>query len=473
MRKLTLLSALFIFVLFSCSKTEDKNDKEVVKKVIVTGKILNPKSNKLSINYLFDYISNKDSVLCFDSLNENNEFRVEFDLDSPVYAKFNTSKEFTNLYLSPGDSLYITLDADAFDSTITYAGIGNEVNNYLAQKLLKSLSFEENEKAYYSQNQEDFYKTMDSINKFQLSNLENFGIQNATFVENEKQNLDYAFGISLLNYDDYNAYYSERNSSIELIDLYKSKISSYDYNNVGLLSNADFRGLLWAYHNYSLSTSDTENAFELSNQFKITDDIFSNDSVKSYVKGSVLSNSITYEGLSTETISEIEKYSKSYPNSRYVSILKEKSQKWEHLIAGKSAPTFAYYDKEGNTIALEDLKGKLVYIDVWATWCGPCMREAPYFQQLTEDFAGKGVVFLGVSIDDSEEAWMKYLNKKQPTSVQIFADKAWASSICSDYNISSIPRFLLIGKNGEIISANAARPSGSIREELNQLLGGV
>jgi len=140
------------------------------------------------------------------------------------------------------------------------------------------------------------------------------------------------------------------------------------------------------------------------------------------------------------------------------------------LAKGKVSPKFVNYENfNGGTTSLDDFKGKYVYIDVWATWCGPCKREIPSFKKVMEEYKGKkNIAFVGISVDDprrhgsvekAKAKWRAMVKEKNMVGVQLFADNAWASTFVRAYGITGIPRFLLIDPNGNIVSSNAPRPS--------------
>ena len=104
-------------------------------------------------------------------------------------------------------------------------------------------------------------------------------------------------------------------------------------------------------------------------------------------------------------------------------------------------------------------KGNLVYVDVWATWCGPCIAELPALEKLQENYEGKKIIFLSISVDTDKDAWVKMLSDEELGGVQLWAD-GW-SQITQSYAIFGIPRFLLIDKDGRLISVDAPRPSSS------------
>jgi thiol-disulfide isomerase/thioredoxin len=125
------------------------------------------------------------------------------------------------------------------------------------------------------------------------------------------------------------------------------------------------------------------------------------------------------------------------------------------------SPTFNYENHKGGMTKLEDLRGKYVYIDVWATWCGPCIAEIPYLKRVEEKFHGKNIEFVGISIDAKKdyEKWKKFVVTKELVGIQLFSDNDWNSDFVKAYGITGIPRFILIDPKGNIVSANADRPS--------------
>ena len=136
---------------------------------------------------------------------------------------------------------------------------------------------------------------------------------------------------------------------------------------------------------------------------------------------------------------------------------------------GNPSPTFAYENHKGGVTKLEDFKGKYVYIDVWATWCAPCRAEIPFLQKIEEKYHGKNIEFVSISIDTKKDydKWKKFVTDKNLGGVQLFADNDWNSQFVKDFGISGIPRFILIDPKGNVLNANADRPSS---EELDKVL---
>ena len=114
------------------------------------------------------------------------------------------------------------------------------------------------------------------------------------------------------------------------------------------------------------------------------------------------------------------------------------------------------------------LRGKYVYIDLWASWCVPCCREVPHLQKLEKELENKDVVFLSISIDQKVEAW-----KKKMADLQVHGNQ-WHDSegtLGKALNVKGIPFFLIYDKEGKLYMYNAPRPSMGLA--LKELLEGL
>jgi thiol-disulfide isomerase/thioredoxin len=132
----------------------------------------------------------------------------------------------------------------------------------------------------------------------------------------------------------------------------------------------------------------------------------------------------------------------------------DKLERHTKFIEGKSAIDFEVTDPAGNRKKLSDYKGKVMYIDVWATWCGPCRLQAPVFKKLSEKY--QNIHFISLSVDEKKTDWDKEMKNKTHGKIT----ELWAEpDMRKKWEISSIPRFLLIDKDFNIIYAETPRPS--------------
>lgn len=140
---------------------------------------------------------------------------------------------------------------------------------------------------------------------------------------------------------------------------------------------------------------------------------------------------------------------------------------------GKPSVIFDYENHKGGKTKLSDLKGKYVYIDLWATWCGPCRAEIPYLQKIEEKYHGKNIEFVSISVDvpKDHDKWKKFVTDKQLGGIQLFSDNEWKSEFVTSYEVTGIPRFILIDPKGNILNSDADRPSSQdLQTQLDALL---
>ncbi|MFV0483917.1 MAG: TlpA family protein disulfide reductase [Bacteroidales bacterium] len=177
---------------------------------------------------------------------------------------------------------------------------------------------------------------------------------------------------------------------------------------------------------------------------------------------------------SYQTFLEFEEYEGKYilTDDQKARVKAAKNKLAKNNKEGQPAVDFKYSDINGKQVALSDLKGKVVLIDVWATWCGPCKAQIPHLKKMEKDYHGKDIVFLSVSVDEkkNEQKWKDFVKKEELGGIQLFAG-GFKSDIAQSYNIQSIPRFILIDKEGKMVSASSPRPSDpKLRVMVDKLL---
>lgn len=128
---------------------------------------------------------------------------------------------------------------------------------------------------------------------------------------------------------------------------------------------------------------------------------------------------------------------------------------------GKPVPEAVMETPDGQKVLLSSLFGKVLYVDVWATWCGPCVKEGPFFRALAEKYRNDDrICFISMSVDSDKGKWAGFVKEENPFWPQFILTAASNGEFCGKVGISTIPRFLLIDAQGRFIDADCERPSG-------------
>ena len=393
----SILICLFsLSIFFISSCSQDPN------KITIKGSIANPVSDELVFNFPdTSYETRVDA---------SGNFKITLNQDSAQYVTL-LHGERTRMFIKPGDNIEVYFDTKEFDETMTYKN--SPESSFLAYKLIS-----EEEKDFYG---ESLYLANHASYKLELENYKTNLMQrldrfeNSYFKKTEKKSIN----ASVERYLKRKESFSERTKE-ELLYLWETSKLSKEYNFYASLS--------------------TLNRVEFDE------------------------NLIEYEkrmNIALEPLKKLNDYEKERGKiTKIVASWRERKDDYDNMPNdGDMSIDFSYPNISSEMISLSSFRGRLVYVDVWATWCGPCIAEIPSLERLQKDYKNMDIVFLSVSVDTDKEAWEKMLNKDQLGGVQLWAD-GW-SQITKSYAIFGIPRFMLVDKSGELIAVDAPRPSSN------------
>lgn len=448
MKKIILMTTLALTIL-SCGSKDQKDY------IILAGQIENTMADSVFV------IHGKDRQAI---PIENGAFRDTIHLSQATYFQFYAERERTDLFLQPGDSLFLTTNMEDFDQELTYTGELSPENNFLAKKiLLEQEAIYKDTPAFFSADSIQFQQTLTALSTQLKQELKNSQSSDA-FQLMEEKNIDSYYYLMLLQYPMAHSYFTQ--TKTDMPSMYEQALSQVELDN-----EKDFESIP-AYRDLVIQVF-AQQINELEDIDAIEKTVL--DQKSNVIKDALMENIWMGRLASANEHSErsyhfIEKES---TNDELKADAKELFEKIQKILPGKPSPKFNYPNVAGENLSLDDLKGKLVYIDVWATWCGPCIREIPSLKSLAADYKDKDVAIVSISIDPEKdhEKWLNMVKEKDLQGYQIFADKDWHSDFVRDYNIEGIPRFILLDQEGKIILANAPRPSDeAIRDLFDQHL---
>ncbi|TXD85239.1 TlpA family protein disulfide reductase [Subsaximicrobium wynnwilliamsii] len=449
-----LLLALCALSIVACQKDTK------VDYALLTGSIKNTKAQKASLN-AGDY--NAEIKLAADGT-----FADTLRIPESGFYTLTIGREFTPMYLSKGDSVNVVIDATKFDESITYTGNGANENNYLAKKSLNDQSVMENSVEFYSLEEEGFKNKLAEMKKGHEATLQGLKDVDTDFLETEKQNLVYDQYALLQSYKQSHAYYTKKQRFEVSDEFFPEALKNMSYNDPKAYRNSkSYQQMAFkATMDNMFETIGNDIASVSAEDLKVIKDIeiqaLKND-VISYLGGFL----ITAGNENMKGIYEM--FIENTTDEKIKTSLTETFDLNKILVKGNPSPQFVNYENhKGGETSLSDLKGKYVYVDVWATWCAPCKREIPFLKEVEKKFQGQNVEFVSTSIDQAKDhaAWNKMVTDMELGGMQLFADNNWNSKFIKDYGIKGIPRFILIDPQGNIVSADAPRPSDPKLTEL-------
>ncbi len=157
----------------------------------------------------------------------------------------------------------------------------------------------------------------------------------------------------------------------------------------------------------------------------------------------------------------LQQLAKDFPGTRFANAAESqlKSMKaQENMAVGKQFPDFTEKDLEGKPLSVTGFKGKVVLVDFWATWCGPCIRELPNVKTTYQKYKDKGFDVLGISLDSDKDKLTGFLAKNEMPWPQFFDGQGWKNKLAQQYGINSIPATYLLDASGKVIAKNLRGP---------------
>lgn len=424
------------------------------KEAIISGNLLNYKDSVA-------YLTTKGITETI-KLNANKTFEYKVTIDKPILYTLKTGRRSSyEFYVNPGDITNITVDFENVKDGPKFSGVLESANSFLIEKekIVKKCIADYQE--LFGLEKEAFNKKLDTLSFELTDNIKTITIKSIATLERTR--IDYFVKSLKASYPENNAYVKGVEFNPDSADY--SMLEGLDMNNAHYLMYNEYTELVNTnimnklkkeVGNKNLETIPA--AEKLSKLFTLIDNNVTNVEVRDYLKQNAFIEDLSY-GEFWKLTDLVNKFLSECQTVGYKNIIEKLYNQKMLLAPGKPAPAFQYKDVNGKEYSLEGLKGNLVYIDFWATWCGPCRHELPFLEDVEKAYKGKKITFISMSLDDDMFAWDKLVKEKKMMGLQLHADGAWNSTAAKDYQIKGIPTFVLIDENGMIISPSAPRPS--------------
>ena len=402
----------------------------------LTGKIINPKAKTATLEiYGRGYYYRSADTICEIELDNQNNFIAQLDLKESTGACFKHGGEMSEWFFEPSDSLHMELDTKAFDESLHFTGRGAEKNNYLMQKYLKF----ENHLAQIAQNyyaeSHIFIDVLEKSTKLKSKFWEKYKDSldfSREFISYEEANIFYHKCSHLLCYPWTHQFYLQKEKPPELPEGYYNFLKTTEHENDSLLISPEFVGFLFNYNDFifNLIWKDLKKFNHPIYRYQLNKTLFKGEILDCALMNYILliGENIAYDKL----IEYYSDFNNCNQTPRYEKILKKFVEERSPIANGKKAPSFTLLNEYGEKVSLADFRGKVVYLDFWATWCAPCIRQIPYSKKLAETFKNETVVFINISIDKDMERWKSFINKQKMHGINLIATEGESSKVAKD-----------------------------------------
>ena len=440
-----------IFIVCACKQEPPKPSY-----TILSGKLENSNGGELTIQSRltgFKKVSNiKDDGTFIDTLKiEDGYYTILF------------GKSSSGIFLTKGSSVSFKADEQDFTSSLKFDNDYSDLNNYYAERTRVESKFRFGTKEYCEKEEAEFIDLIVAEKTLLEEKLNTISQIPEEIKEREKRHLYYNY---LQNKYMYQAFYhgrfSEKENYVasegfmkELNEIHTDRPDDYTYS--------------FAYYyliNFAMVGPKALEEYEkdISGGYLNA----TNKVVISILDNTALKDLVIYDNVEMRLPTSKDKkkvhdyFMEISSNEDHKKRITELYNHVSKLESGKPSPKFNNYENyAGGTTSLKDLKGKYVYIDVWATWCGPCKYEIPFLEKIEKQYHDKNIEFVSISVDNNKDhdKWKQMITDKQMSGMQLFADKAFNSEFIQEYKINGIPQFILLDPQGNIVQSDAPRPS--------------
>lgn len=402
-------------------------------------------------------------------LDEKGHGEYTFEHIGAVHAHFFYGMESRRIFMEDGDDIHITFNGADFMNTMkleTKDG-KSKIFDYLNQVTLVDVPQEKMALPF-----DEYVKFVESKERAMERILNAWKLDEVSprFVTVERGRIRYAYASALMMYAVGHPFVAQDSTYRPGPDYYR-EIRRYAVEDENLVELKEYREYMKEIaHIFGCGRTSGATPYDRTVcMMNYIADSLKNDKVKQALLNVLAIEQVEQYGISG--VDELLNLHRTYVTDPVLkAAFQAKYDAWDLTRPGMQSPDFRAWDTEDKMHTLADFKGKYVYIDLWATWCGPCRREMPFLRQLEEDYRDRNITFLSLSTDARKADWLRMVTNQKMTGVQLFLGSS--SRFQTAYKADGIPHFILLDPEGKIVNANMLRPSSpDIRAYLDRQPG--
>ena len=402
---------------------------------------------------------------------------LNYSLDKPTYFTLYVDGSVNQVYLAPGRNLKMTAtpDKDGMFNVqrlqFRFEGPDADINNYLNTRQLNLMKDED-----FLLSEEEYIKKIEKQEKQNEKIVKSYKLDK-NFEKDELIRVRYKLLESLTRYPVQHHWKGGNRLSIMLqyedSPIVRGYISKWFVDDANAWKEAEYRQYVKS-GVAILATIDFTIGWEktIQKRMEVLTKYFKNPQIlEDMVQDMMLVYVERTEGAPLKSLSKY--YEQYVTKPEYKKELQDAYATWKKFQQGEQVVSgdADYQDVNGKMVSLNDLKGKYIYIDVWATWCGPCRAELPHLKKLEAEFHDKNIYFVSISMDQQKKSWLKMIEKEQLTGIQLLGGPN--AQIAKDYKILGIPRFILLDREGKLINGDMSWPSNPETKKVLEALEGI
>ena len=417
-------------------------------------------------------------------LDENGCLAVELPFTEAQMASVDLDEE-VKLFLEPGDQLHIDADLLDLPQSLRFSGRGAANNQFLATLRAR---FPDYLRIDYKDLEVDAFRKIIDQRRSELESFLDEGCNQyqltPTFVAYYRAEIAYEWANFIVSYPtDYMFANGSRNKNLPAD--YHDALDQVDLVDEAAIGTTDYRTFLernfWRIEEEAATRALREQVSEEQRRAFIQPhtiaylpdfivrldeeqrrgDLIQPHNISYHLAKRLLHGKALYFFLAGEIIEDFQQgrfdqgeqrlaeFLQDNPYPAYTEAVEEVVRETAQLKPGQPAPDFTLDDLQGQSVSLSDFKGQAVFLDFWASWCGPCIGAIPYLEELKQRVRDQKVAFLNISLDSADE-WHQAVDEHGLTGVHVHAPGGRRATVTQLYQVRGIPSYFLVGPDGRM-----------------------
>ena len=418
------------------------------------------------------------------SLDEKGGLAVELPFTEAQMVSVKLDDE-AKLFLEPGDQLHIEADLLDLPQSLRFSGRGAANNQFLAA--LRS-RFPDYLRIDYKDLEVDAFRKMIDQRRLELESFLDEGCSQyqltPAFVDYYRAEIAYEWANFIVSYPtDYMFANGNRNENLPAD--YHDALDQVDLVDEAAIGTTDYRTFLernfWRIEEEAEERAEREQLSEEQRRAFIQPhtiaylpdfivrldeeqrrgDLIQPHNISYHLAKRLLHGKVLYFFLAGEIIDDFQQgrfdqgeqrlaeFLQDNPYSAYTEVVEEIVREASKLKPRQPAPDFTLDDLQGRSVSLSDFKGQAVFLDFWASWCGPCIGAVPYLEEIKQQTRDQKVIFLNISLDSADK-WHQAVEEHGLTGVHVHAPGGWQAAVAQLYQVRGIPSYYLVGPDGRM-----------------------